>query len=97
MQRIVLKLCPLRYLFLNFELVLAISLDLLQVLLLNELFSGHVCDLIKGVNTPSVKRRVKRQWQVKCQIYAMDLGPIWSVKGSVTIDLHWWHCRCLCR
>ena len=23
----------------------------------------------------------------------MDLGPIWSVKWSVTIDLHWWHCH----
>ena len=22
----------------------------------------------------------------------MDLGPIWSVKWSVTIDLHWWCC-----
>ena len=43
----------------------------------------------KGVNTPNVKRRVKRQRQVKRQIYAMYLGPIWSVKGSVTIDLHW--------
>ena len=24
----------------------------------------------------------------------MGLGPIPSVIGSVTIDLHWWHCRC---
>ena len=42
----------------------------------------------KGVNTPSVKRHFKRQRQVKRQIYAMDLGHIWSIKGSITIDLH---------
>ena len=28
----------------------------------------------------------------------MGLGPIWSVMGSITIDLHWCHCRwCLTR
>ena len=39
----------------------------------------------KGINTPSVKRRVKRQRQGKCQNLGMDLGPILERHHRLTL------------